>query len=426
MVPFIFDRPTTGLISLGPGAALTPVVSVLTLLGCRDCGYEYGAADAFGRAYVDSTGTARFEPLLWADARKLGIDGPSNSMGLPEEGGPYSLGSVVGSRDGSDLIATICCFPHTMLYRSTDGGVTWSQYFDLGPNYTGDIWLGTWVGPGKVLLGCCLFASEPPFQVIPPLDGPTLTPPPGGGVASAPFLIDGKMVWGGENGQTLWTEDGLLYSILEDPPGHVGIGIPVFGGKAGELGAMYVSQGKEINPQTGYADGPDQYIALFDAAGEWRVTRSFYVQGLNAANPEGWIDATHILAWAPIPPDLTPGLVYDTWGSTDFALAILDIESDEIGFLQDPFLSQDLPVRSVLGLQRGPFLRVHGTDSCLNIRAEPSTDAAALECAADGVFLYDHLHGDADAAATPVDGWFEVTTPDGVHGYASAEFLEVP
>jgi hypothetical protein len=161
------------------------------------------------------------------------------------------------------------------------------------------------------------------------------------------------MVWLGENRWKLLGESKVLFSVMEDPPGYIGVNFPVFGGESNELGAMALLQGKPPpTPPACCAGGPDNYIALLDTSGEWEIERGYYIEGLTSAYPLGWLNDTHVLLWAPIPPNLTPGTVYTTWGSNEFTLAVLDTEADTVGFLQGPFSSRGLSLRSVIAVQR--------------------------------------------------------------------------
>lgn len=86
-----------------------------------------------------------------------------------------------------------------------------------------------------------------------------------------------------------------------------------------------------------------------------------------------------------------------------------------------PFKS-DTPGYSSLGrtivhaVQTGPFARVTGTGSCLNIRTDPSVSAEVLTSMADSVLLRE--------TSDVSDGWVSVMTPGGTQGWASLSFLQ--
>jgi hypothetical protein len=70
----------------------------------------------------------------------------------------------------------------------------------------------------------------------------------------------------------------------------------------------------------------------------------------------------------------------------------------------------------VSGAMVGSFVRVDAGGDCLNVRETASTGAKSLGCFKDGVLL-----PLVDEGST--GGWYHVTTPAGVAGWASAEFL---
>jgi hypothetical protein len=127
---------------------------------------------------------------------------------------------------------------------------------------------------------------------------------------------------------------------------------------------------------------------------------------------------------AGVPTTRTPGAPY-AGEFLSFAPAIIDVETGQVHAIPGPFAGdQSLSNREIIALQRGPFVKVTGTESCLNVRSAPAADASSLECVADGVLLLDVLHASKIASATPITGWFDVTTPDGIHGYANAQYLQ--
>ena len=101
--------------------------------------------------------------------------------------------------------------------------------------------------------------------------------------------------------------------------------------------------------------------------------------------------------------------------------ANIDLANGKFDVIPNPFL--DLPFGSgrrnhIVAVLRGPFARVVGTGSCLNVRAEPAGEV--LDCAADGVLLRD------TGETVELDGanWLRVETPAGLEGWVSTAFLE--
>lgn len=111
--------------------------------------------------------------------------------------------------------------------------------------------------------------------------------------------------------------------------------------------------------------------------------------------------------------------------------AWIDVDGGSVHPFYDPFAEVGFLPGSlrVVAVQKGPFARVVGTESCLNVREGPSTFARVLDCAAEGVLLristYRNgiLTSGSGRTAEPLDGFIEVITPDGTLGYAHVAYL---
>jgi hypothetical protein len=80
-----------------------------------------------------------------------------------------------------------------------------------------------------------------------------------------------------------------------------------------------------------------------------------------------------------------------------------------------------VPPPTIHPTKQEAFARVVNTEgTCLNIRVLPNTSAASLDCAAEGVFLRD-LGQVAEAEGVV---WLHVSTPAGIEGWASTQYLE--
>lgn len=88
-----------------------------------------------------------------------------------------------------------------------------------------------------------------------------------------------------------------------------------------------------------------------------------------------------------------------------------------LGAIDSTYSASDINVDvQVAGLSSGASLKVTTEDSNLNIRQEPSTDAAIVGKAAkgDSVSLVEQTS----------DDWWKVRTSDGKEGYAYARYLQ--
>ena len=108
------------------------------------------------------------------------------------------------------------------------------------------------------------------------------------------------------------------------------------------------------------------------------------------------------------------GILYVS-GSAD-STAAKDAVWNALGAIDSTYSASDINVDvQVVGLAAGAALTVATEDSNLNIRQEPSTDAAVVGKAAKGesVTLVEQTSED----------WWKVKTADGEEGYAYARYL---
>ena len=108
------------------------------------------------------------------------------------------------------------------------------------------------------------------------------------------------------------------------------------------------------------------------------------------------------------------GILYVS-GSAD-STAAKDAVWNALGAIDSTYSASDINVDvQVVGLAAGAALTVATEDSNLNIRQEPSTDAAVVGKAAKGesVTLVEQTS----------DDWWKVRTADGEEGYAYARYL---
>lgn len=370
--------------------------ALIMLLGCTGCD---GPDGGVGRYYHAADGTVHFDRLLWAHVAVAGGE-PSNNLGLPPDG-DYAVLGAASDVHGAEIIAAVCCTPQTVLFRSTDGGVSWSRYASLD----GQNQIYGMTSPGHVLVGTFAFGQSVPYQIVP--DGGEITPPSGG---EHPFVVAGEIVWRANGGRELIGSAGRV--VLPDGGEGTTFYAPVDDSKC-QSSAVVLNQSS--------ADANQGYYLV--ALGSNRAPQTAFVSPDSYIEVSAWLDCDHLLVMASVPTSHIPGTTY-AGDFAGFAPAVIDIDTGDIHVITGT-MAQPNGQRSILAAPDGPFARVSGADPCLNIRSAPSTDAPVIECVANGVLLFDHLRGDKLTAATPIDGWLDVSTPDGRHGYASTEFLDL-
>ena len=395
---FLNGVPVTPL-KIGADADFPTDRALIVLLGCTNCD---GPDEGVGRYYRASDGTVQFQRLLWAHVAVPGGE-PSNNLGLPADGDYAVLGAASDIR-GGEIIAAVASGPNTILFRSTDGGLTWSQYATMAQPHQ----IYGMTSPGHVLVGTYAFGPTVPYQIVP--DGGEVTPPEG---AELPFVVNGEIIWRADNGRKLIDSAGR--TVLPDGGEGTTFYPPVDDAKC-PASAVVLNQ-SSADANQGY------YLAALDSN---RAPETAFVSPDSYIEASFWLDCGHLLAMASIPATPRAGAPYA--GDFDgFGPAVIDTATGQVQTIADANPQERrLGQRSILAVPQGPFVQVKTGGDCLNIRSAPSADASVLECVADGVLLFDHYHGDKIAAATPIDGWMDISTPDGQHGYASTDFLDVP
>jgi len=374
--------------------------SIVTLLGCTNCD---GPAYGIGRIYRDETSVVVVEALMWTNNIGLGIEGPENSLGLPDapaDQNDYAIIGAAADATGSEIIAGVCCVSgDTVLYRSTDGGVTWVNYLEMAGTHSPLLI----VEPGQVLTGTYAYGGLVPYQIVP--RGDIIEPPEDALWPAA--LLDGKVAWIADGGESIRTSDGVLIDAKD--PGDVTLYAPVFGSQQGVM-TIYQSQGF----------GADYFLATLDQ--DYSITRAYRSPDAHIGGGF-WLDDRRYLTMAPFLQDSgrVAGQPYD--GAFFFGPlipTIVDMGTGEVHSITDTWEgSQALSARGILSLRTGSLARVTGTGSCLNVRAEPTTSSEVLACTADNVLLTV-----VEPDQTGPD-WLHVITPDGVEGFVSRDYVEV-
>lgn len=109
------------------------------------------------------------------------------------------------------------------------------------------------------------------------------------------------------------------------------------------------------------------------------------------------------------------GILYVTGNAA--STATKDAVWNALGAIDSTYSASDINIDvQVAGLTAGASLSIATEDSNLNIRQEPSTDAAVIGKAAKGstVTLVEQTS----------DDWWKVKTADGQEGYAYARYLK--
>jgi hypothetical protein len=276
------------------------------------------------------------------------------------------------------------------LYRSTDGGVSWEELGVLnGKHYPVAITeeglvVRAWGPETKWKYEYELFPSGEPLE-----------PPPGAGEERPQTLPAGELAWPTDDGRLLRGDGSQILSVGQ--------------------GATFWNTVGNIVPD---ASGERLALAWRESVGvfslDGRPIRAFSSQSpLGVAS---WLSDTLVAGNVPIQWQFPTGT-----RATVIVPAIIDLEAGEARPIPHPFLDQPLGYSyTVRAAMRGPFARVINTGACLDVRQQPTTNAAILACAADGVLLRDtgETH-EADGAT-----WRRVVTPAGVDGWASAQYLE--
>ena len=384
--------------------------ALLVVTGCFQCD---GPNTGIARVYKLG-GSVVSQVIL--DPTKLGF-GPRpeairKSPGGTREGEPY-VGGVVATADASEIWVSICVRERcgiggmdattpgsqTAIVRSTDGGVTWSEIgrVDLGG---GDVL--TTAGPGRVIVrlqegDSSVFAYFPGLERITPPE-PRLSPL---------AFVDGRIVWRSfENGR-VWIGNDLLKDFGDSA--RATYAFEVFAQPRPDIGlALQTAAGSELD----VVDLSGNLISSFDYD-RLSLPHVDLGKGLMLGNAD--IDPSRLTQ--PLPQE-----------SCTWLPVMLNLSGGEIRPIVDGFTAPPLACgrNDAIAVQRGPFLRVANTGSCLNVRESPDPAAQAVECIADGALVLDLASASRLVSGTPINGggWLEVRTPSGNHGYASAQYLE--
>lgn len=359
--------------------------------GCTDCD---GPARAVHRIYVNPAGEVRAETL---------IERPTRTDQ------PYLNGAVISPT--GELVVVECSVPYCggfdeaseeariTVYRSRDGGTTWTEGASYGEPYR------PLAAAANGVLTVMRFPDGPVIRL--PVE-PVPLPPAAAGRAIA---LGEDVAWWSDDRRVLLDSEGRTILDLTDlaidgltPQGRLAVSLNPSGSR------LLVSWSERDEDRVRYVS-----TSLFD----WpdQAAPAVHVATFDGSFGGVWLDEHRVVGSRGFEPEAL-GLDQGTYaGRTP---AILDVRTGELTpiggpFLRDPYLGGR---NRIIGVVSGAIARVDtGGEGCLRVRAEPSLDGAVLDCwAHDGLL---------QLAEQPVAGavWVHVTGPRGLDGWASAEFL---
>ncbi len=382
-------------------------VVLIVETGCWQCD---GPTTGLERVYRDPSGELTIETLFSPDHLGLPPRVMQTAKG-PQEDRPIITGFALGG-SGARIAVSVCtrgecalmggpAHPgdETTLFESHDGGVTWKTQEVLAGKYRV---LGI-TQEGVILYdqGASLSGSQPKnrFEVYPSRES---MEPPESGQSCWPYVLRGHLVWSTEDGRIL-RADGSEFLALDLPPSARIIDLAVQ---------------REPAPQTA--------VVWFEEEG---ASGSYY---LGLVGPEGRFRKVYRTGGLALLGDWLGPLVYGNTGVESERLAVpspqfylgwfpaaLDLQGGTAAPILEPFLESH--GRNVVqAALEGPFARVVGTGSCLNVREEAGLAAKIIDCAADGVLLRDSLDTVFESGLT----WVHVIAPSGRAGWVAADYLE--
>ncbi|MEO9254287.1 MAG: SH3 domain-containing protein, partial [Tepidiformaceae bacterium] len=291
------------------------------------------------------------------------------------------------------------------LYRSNDGGMTWTT---AGPLARGS--MVTAVLPQGVAVTDWDGTSPTYSYTLLPQNVPLKSP---GGQPYPVNLGGGEWGWFDATSGKLTSNDGTR--VLWQRPDGANTNAYVVGRAGDEVVAAwsgFANQPYDIKPWNSYIGTTNSNGKLVDA---FSYPGSADVRAVRPVSSETLIGNVGVDASG----HMSVGM------PSHFHVAVIDLNTAEVHPV--PEISDGLAGFNngknehafVLGAMVGNFARVNAGGDCLNVRESASTNAKSLGCFKDGVLL--RLIDDGSAGS---NGWAHVATPAGQPGWASTEFVE--
>ena len=295
------------------------------------------------------------------------------------------------------------------VYRSTDGGITWSAFgqvsamtFPRAVTPAGVI-MAEWQGRDA--------AERPEYRFFLHPSGEAVTPPapntqprvvPGLGLTWEPTYEDRKF-----GAEPVYDASGAAVATAQpDPNLEARLAARTADGTLYGRWDYVLDRPADPHPQATYfgqVDAAGKAVALFTPGriAPWNGPY-FAARGLLLGNAE-----------LPVP----------AVSQSPFNIAVVLIDLSSGVALPLPELKTGLEQFQqplVRGAVTGRVARVRTGADCLHVRESPTGSATSLGCYRDGVLLFERGETRIEGGAT----WVAVTTPGGKDGWASAEFLQ--
>lgn len=391
---------------LGDKIDFPPAAAMIVSVGCADC--EGGTAGLI-RVHKGPDGELLINSLI----SLAGLDLPPRSVQAGDEHqetDPYMLGPPAISDDGGEIVLGVCtrgyCGPdtekatsdaQTTVFRSKDGGVSWSNVANLDGAYQ----IAEVVREGFIVFGP-LGSDElkPTFTVYP--GGETVRPPWARGRPIP--LRDRRLIWQQlSNPNALSRGDGSAFVSLALPSDVTLLD--------------FIENPFDDQFALLWTVAQQTFLSLANSAGEITQMINF---GDRMVFMGGWLTAGQLIVTADFPRDQLETPAVELYAGA--MPAVLDLESGNLRPISIPFTNSEFQQgRSrIVATVRGAFARVVNTGACLNIRSEPSTDAEIVGCLADNVLLLDT----GETARAGDVTWLRVVAPLGLEGWASVAYLD--